>query len=177
MREVYKLEKAPRTLDELAQLWRDRFLGAAKTQQGDQRLKAFIKGKMVYGACMVETRHLVQLHSGPSVHVACALDALIEGFFQDVEIDSSCPHCQEPINLRMVGRKIVSVNPASTVLWMGVSPHGEGPTIETICPYINFFFSNSHAAQWRERNLNQVGVLLDISRAYEFVNMALPEVP
>ncbi len=175
LREVYRLKETPRTLDQLAGLWRNMFLGIAGTPKGEQRLNSLIKGKLVYGACLVETRHLVKLSTGANVHVACALDALIEGFFQNVEIESSCPHCQQPITVKMTDREVAKADPASTVLWMGVSPRGEGPTIETICPYINFFGSKDHAAQWREKNTDQVGVLLDLQEAREFLNEALPE--
>src|SRR5437867_12433408 len=75
----------------------------------------------------------------------------------------------------MTDRQVVAANPTNTILWMGVSPGGEGPTIETICPYINFFASNDHAAQWRERNTDQGGVLLDLQEAREFLNEALSE--
>ncbi len=175
LREVYRLKETPKTLDQLAGLWRNMFLGMVGTARGEQRLNSLIKGELVYGACLVETRHLVKLSNGASVHVACALDALIEGFFQNVEIESSCPHCQQPISLKMSDRQVVAANPTNTVLWMGVSPRGEGPTIETLCPYINFFGSKDHAAHWREKNTDQVGVLLDLQEAHEFLNEALPE--
>ncbi len=175
LREIYLLKETPKTLDQLAGLWRNMFLGAAGTPTGEQRPNSLIKGELVYGACLVETRHLVKLSNGASVHVACALDALIEGFFQNVEIESSCPHCQQPISLKMTDRQVVAASPTSTVLWMGVSPRGEGPTIETICPYINFFASNDHAAQWREKNTDQVGALLNLQEAREFLSEALPE--
>ncbi len=175
LQEVYRLKETPKTLDQLASLWKNMFLGAAGTPRGEQRLNSLIKGELVYGACLVETRHLVKLSNGANVHVACALDALIEGLFQNVEIESSCPHCQQPISLKMTDREVVAASPTGTVLWMGVSPHGEGPTIETICPYINFFASKDHAAQWREKNRDQVGVLIDLQEAREFLNEALPD--
>ncbi len=174
LKRVYKLEKAPETLDELAESWKKGFLRALETPKGKQSIDALARGESVYGACGTKTRHIVRLQGGPGVNVACALDALIEGFFQDVEIESSCPHCEEAISVKMVNRRVVAASPSSAVLWLGVSPHGEGPTIEMVCPFINFFSSADHLKQWQEENLEQVGVLLELSQANDFIAEALP---
>lgn len=174
LKEVYKIERGPKTLNDLAQVWKQRLTAALQTEKGKESLDRLSGGQLVYGETRAETRHLVHLRSCRTVHVNCALDALIEGFFQDANIESSCPHCQENITLKMVDRRIVSVNPDSTALWLGVSPHGEGPTVEVLCPFINFFSSQDHARQWREKNPEQVGVLLTLSQAHDFITEALP---
>ncbi len=174
LREFYKLEKAPETLDEFAELWRMLFLQATRTPKGRQSLDAMVRGERIYGQCGTTTRHLVRLPGRAGVHVACALDALIEGFFQDVEIDSSCPHCQEAIVVKIVDHQTASAIPQSAVLWLGVSPRGEGPTIETVCPFINFFSSQNHLREWREKKPDQVGVLMSLSQAHDFIARALP---
>ena len=174
---VYKLEKGPRTLDELAQVWNQRLLRAAQTPKGKQRFDALARGEIAYGECQAKTRHTVRLRGGRSVHVACALDALIEGVFQDVEIESSCPHCQDTITLEMVNRQIVATRPESTVLWLGISPQGEGPTIEVLCPFINLFASQDHVIEWRQDNPEQVGALLSLSQAHDFITKALASTP
>ena len=74
----------------------------------------------------------------------------------------------------MVDQQTVSIIPESTVLWLGISPRGEGPTTEVLCPFINFFFSQVHARKWREKNPEQVGVLLNLSQALDFIAKALP---
>lgn len=177
LKEIYKLQKGPRTLDDLAQVWKQRLTAALQTEKGKESLGRLSRGQLVYGETKAETRHLVNLRGGRTVHVNCALDALIEGFFQEVDIESSCPHCQENITLKMVDRQIVSMNPESTALWLGVSPHGEGPTVEVLCPFINFFSSRDHARRWRENNPEQVGVLLTLSQAQDFITKALPHAP
>ena len=165
LREVYRLEKGPRTLEELAQPWNRSFQSAFQTEKGKQFLDRLVRGELVYGETRTETRHVVRLGGERTVHVNCAIDALIEGFFLDVEIQSSCPHCEDNIALKMVGRQVVSARPRSTVLWLGISPHGEGPTTEVLCPFINFFASQDHEEKWREENPLQPGVLMDLSQA------------
>ena len=174
LRELYKLEKAPETLDELTDFWKRGFAKAFQTPKGRQFLVALARGESVYGACGTKTRHTVRLQGKAGIHVACALDAMIEGVFQSVEIESSCPHCEERIAMRMVDRQIISAVPQSLVLWLGISPRGEGPTVETVCPFINFFSSQDHHRRWRDINLDQVGVLMSLSQARDFIAGALP---
>lgn len=177
LREVYKLQQGPRTLDELARIWNQRLLNTLETERGKRQLDGLIRGELVYGGTTAETRHVVHVRNGKTVHVYCAMDAVIEGFFQDVEVESSCPHCDDSISLKMVDRQIVSVSPESTVLWLGISPKGEGPTTEVLCPYINFLSSPSHAKEWREKNPEQVGVLITLSQVQDFITKALPHAP
>lgn len=176
LKEVYKLQKGPRTLDELAKLWNQSFLGLMQTEKGKLSFDRLSRGKLAYGETSAETRHTVHLQNGRVVHVNCALDAMVEGFFQNVEIESSCPHCNHKINMKMVGREVVSTQPETTVLWFGISPHGEGPTTEVLCPFINFFTSDDHAKQWRGEKPEQVGVLLTVSQAHGFISKALKTV-
>ncbi len=173
LREVYKLQKGPRTLEELALLWNRSLLGAIRTERGKQFLEGLTREEVVYGQTKAESRHLVRL-GNRGVHVNCAMDALIEGVFRDVDIESSCPHCKDSVALKMVGRQVVSVNPESTVLWLGISPKGEGPMTEVLCPFINFFSSQELTKEWREKNPEQVGVLMSLSQALDFIVKALP---
>ena len=177
LKEVYHLEEGPETLEELAQFFNRSFQSAAQTFKGKEWLEALVQGRVAYGESKRKTRHNVRFQGGHSVNLYCSLDALIEGFFQDVEVESSCPHCEETILLSMVGREIVSKSPGSTVLWLGISPHGGGPTTEALCPFINFFSSDEHAARWRELNPGQVGALLTLSQAMEFAKIATVSVP
>jgi hypothetical protein len=162
------LDKGPRTLDELAQL----FCVYTPTK-GEKWWDALVEGRVVYGESQANTRHKVHLRTGRNVYVLCALDALIEGFFQNSEIESSCPHCKETITLTMTDRQIVSARPESTVLWFGISPKGAGPTKEMLCPFINFFASQDHVTEWQEQNPGQIGVSLDLQQAHHFVTRAM----
>ncbi len=177
LKEVYRLEKGPETLDDWAAVWKTRLLQGLQTPKGRESFHALVRGELVFGCTKGKTRHVVRLEKRGSVHVNCALDALVEGFFQDIDIESSCPHCEDKIAVSMANRLIVSANPHSTVLWFGISPNGEGPTTVVLCPYINFFSSENHLKEWRERNPEQVGVLLDLPTAHEFIAGTLPSSP
>ena len=174
LREVYKLQECPRTLDDLSKIWNQRLLASVQTERGKQSFDRMVRGELAYGETKTNTRHLVRLRTGRATNVYCALDALIESFFQDVDVESSCPHCKEEIKLKMLNRKIVTASPQSTALWLGVSPTGEGQTTEVLCPFINFFSSQNHAEQWRSDNPDQLGVLLTLSQAQDFITNALP---
>ncbi len=174
LKEVYRLEKEPETLSDWAEVWKTRLLRGIQTPEGKSCFDTVVRGELVFGATKSNTRHVVKLEKRGSVHVNCALDALVEGFFQDIDIESSCPHCEDKIAVSMASGRIVSASPLSTVLWLGISPYGEGPTTEVLCPFINLFSSQSHLKEWRERNPEQVGVLLDLPHAHEFIAGALP---
>ncbi len=177
LKEVYRLEKRPETLDDWAEVWKTRLLKGLMTPQGTEVFDALVRGDVVFGVTKSKTRHVVSQQKGGNVHVNCALDALVEGFFQDIDIESSCPHCEDKISVSMANRLIVSASPPSTVLWFGISPRGEGPTTEVLCPFINLFSSRNHLQEWRERNPEQVGVLLDLPQAHEFITNSLPSSP
>ncbi len=177
LKEVYRLEKRPETLDAWAEVWKTRLLRSLMTPQGKESFEALVRGEVVFGVNESKTRHVVRRQKQGNVHVNCALDALVEGFFQDIDIESSCPHCEDKIAVSMANHRIVLASPPSTVLWFGISPNGEGPTTVVLCPFINFFSSENHLKEWRQRNSEQVGVLLDLPTAHEFIAGTLPSSP
>jgi len=164
---LFCIDRKPENLGEFGDLLQEH----NKKCLNEPNLKAYFQeiyeGKKIFGDVDYETRHKVQLSSGRQVYVACALDALVEGFFQPIEIDSACFHCGQKIQIRMAKGAVDSVKPSSTVLWLGASREGDGSCETYLCPYINFFSSAEHVEEWRDKNPNELGMMLILHQSLE----------
>ncbi len=167
LRVLDRLSRVPQTLGEYGDLLQEYI----KKCLGEPRLKAHFQeiydGKRIFGHVDYETRHKVQLSSGRQIYVACALDALVEGFFQPIEIESTCFHCGEPIQIRMSKGIVSSLRPSSSVMWLGASREGVGSCETYLCPYINLFSSSEHVAEWKDKNPNELGMMLTQQQSLE----------
>lgn len=165
LRVLDRLSQVPQTLNEYGALLQAR----VKKNLEEPDLRAYFReifeGKKIFGHVNYETRHKVRLSSEREVYVACALDALVEGFFQPIRIDSACFHCGEPVQIKMSQGIVNSTSPSSCVIWLGASKVGEGPLETYLCPYINFVSSAKHVAEWRVKNPNELGMMLTLNQA------------
>ncbi len=99
------------------------------------------------------TRHRVAFKDGHEVYALCATDAVGIHFMlhRPITVRSLCPACENEMTIVMKDGRVDSVNPAGIVQF--VSSSGEcGCTAKTFCPNMNFFCSEKHVAEWRERN-------------------------
>ncbi len=167
LRVLDRLSRVPQTLGEYGDLLQEYTKKCLKKP----RLKAYfleiLEGKRIFGNVDYETRHKIQLSSARQVYIACALDTLVEGFFQPIEIESTCFHCGEPIHVRMSKGIVSSVRPSSIVIWLGASREGVGSCETYLCPHINFFSSAEHVEEWKDRNPNELGMMLTVKQSLE----------
>ncbi len=163
--QLFSLEGSPRTLDELGALSQDRWLERLGDPQLNDWFREVSSGKEIFGEVTYKTRQRVKLGDGKEVYTACALDAIIEGFFQPVEIESSCYHCNQQILVRMSKGNVSHAEPPTVVVWLGAS-RGGGCVCETdACPYINFFASKRHIDDWKSKNPNELGMTLTLQQS------------
>jgi len=167
LRVLFCIGRTPETLGELGELLQESMKKCLKEPQLKAHFQAISKGEEIFGNVDYETRHRVRLPSGRQVQVACALDALVEGFFLPIEIDSTCFHCGRPIRIRMSEGTINSKEPSSAVMWLGVSKEGDGSCGTNLCPYINFFSSPEHIAEWKDKNPDELGIMLTLQQSLE----------
>jgi hypothetical protein len=164
---LFCMDRKPENLGELGDLLQEH----VKKRLGEPNSKAYFQeiceGKKIFGHVEYETQHKVQLPGGNQVCVACALDALVEGFFKPVKISSTCFHCGEPIQVRMSRGVVNSVKPSLTVIWLGTSKEGAGLCETYLCPYINFFSSAEHVAEWKDKNPDELGMMLTVQQTLE----------
>jgi len=167
LRALDRLSRIPQTLGEYGDLLQEYVKKCLKEPNLRAHFQEIYEGKKIFGHVDYETRHKVQLSSGRQVYVACALDALVEGFFQPIEIDSTCFHCGETIQVTMSKGIVYFVRPSSSVLWLGASKEGDGSCETYLCPYINFFSSAEHVAEWKDKNPNELGMMLALQQSLE----------
>lgn len=167
LRVLFCISSTPKILGELEDLLQEYIKKCLKEPRLKAYFQAICKGKKIFGNVDYKTRHRVRLPSGRQVYIACALDALIEGFFLPIEIDSICFHCGQRIRIKMSEGTINSIKPSSTVVWLGTSREGVGSCDTNLCPYINFFSSSEHIAEWKDKNPNELGIMLTLQQSLE----------
>ena len=167
LQQLFGLEGVPRSLEELGDLVRSHWLKSMKNRGVNAHLSAIYNGREIFGSVNYETLHRVKLEYGRQVHTACALDAIIEGFFLPLEIESRCFHCDQPVCIRISKETVVHSEPSSVVVWLGTS-RGDSCVCETdACPYINFFASQEHVADWHNKNPSELGITLSLQQSMD----------
>lgn len=165
LQQLFGLEGIPATLEELGDLVRERWSKNLREQWLSAYFRKIYSGSEIFGSVEYETGHKVETTDGRSAYAACALDALIEGFFLPIEICSVCHHCGQPIRMQMSKGTILKAEPESVVVWLGASREGSCTCETDACPYINFFVSQEHVADWKERNPDELGITLTLSQS------------
>jgi hypothetical protein len=166
--QLLRLKGTPGTLAELADLVREKWMGDHFLSPLSY-LKAVASGRSVFGGVSYTTRHTVRLSGGESVHTGCAFDAIVEGFFRPIQIESSCPHCGEAIRLRMSHGEVSSVSPKSAVLWLAASTEngecqGRCESEIEMCPHTNLFASRKHLTSWTAKHPKELGMALTLQQ-------------
>ncbi len=158
VQEVFGLETAPLTLDDLGSSLKEWLAGS-----GAEAL--FAPG---------ETRHRVEFASGVR-YTYCALDALVLPFLigQQVIIRSECPHCTDPSVVKATGSGFYP-SPPGVVLSLGVSREGTGSVQQNACPYINLFPSKGHYQVWAADTSEALVVMLSLSKAFGMLGNLAP---
>jgi hypothetical protein len=165
LQQLFGLDGTPRTLEELSDLVRRHWLKSLGNPRLNAHLREAYYGREIFGNVNYETPHRVKLADGRQVHTACALDAIIEGFFLPLEIESTCFHCDQQVRIRISKGAVIHAEPSSAVVWLGTSK-GDSCTCETdACPYINFFASQEHVTDWQDRNPNELGMTLTLQQS------------
>lgn len=115
----------------------------------------------------IPTRHRIRVGRA-TARANCAVDALAVPFMVDhpVMIESTCPHCDGPITVRMSGGRDVAPQPDAPVVYVVSDACGEpGPAVLTRCPHINFFCSVGDAAAWQRVHSDLRGTVLTLDDA------------
>lgn len=115
------------------------------------------------------TGHRVFLR-GRSLNALCAIDALGAGamYGMDVEIESSCRACGEPVRVATTseGRKVRSATPSEAVVWYDFAY--EGGAAASCCRTTAFFCSHGHLRRWLTgRSQRHDGLALTLNEALE----------
>ncbi len=122
-----------------------------------------------YPLSAVPTRHIVELgFAAPWAN--CAIDALAVPRMvgRKGTVRSRCAHCDEPIVVEVEGTRVHRAQPVGiTIAYGGLADCSDRPSIESRCPFINFFCSLEHAQAWQPPVAWQ-GQLMTLDEAVTF---------
>lgn len=123
-----------------------------------------------YPFSALETNHKVKFDNGHEVYALCATDALGIHFMlnRDIIILSKCPECEKEIIIKVKNHQIDSCVPDRLIEFVS-NIQRCGCTAKNLCPYINFFCSEEHLNEWREKNpLYKSGEIYSLNEALEY---------
>jgi mercuric reductase len=117
-----------------------------------------------------DTGHRVSL-GGRNINAMCAVDALGVGDMcgSDVYVASACRDSLAPISIATSGhgREIETLQPQTTVVWLGLS-YVDGCAASSLCAETAFFRSDADLTAWLgARRSNTPGIRLSIPEALE----------
>jgi hypothetical protein len=121
----------------------------------------------------VPTRHRVSVGDARRWYAGCAGEAsAINGLFpgRTVTVNSRCPDCYEPIVLQYKDRSVLSVDPADSVIHIGIRPEKFRENWLVTCDSINFFRSPDHVKIWEDARPEARGIHFPASLGAEWVN-------
>lgn len=106
-----------------------------------------------YPFSALETNHKVIFDDGHEVYALCATDALGIHFMlnKDITILSRCPECEKEIKIVVKYHRIDYYFPEGLIEFVS-NIERCGCTAKNLCPHINFFCSEEHLNEWREKN-------------------------
>jgi hypothetical protein len=160
---------APEDLDSIAAGFHRRGADVLRELAAEDYLTLDTAGlpRAIYPLAAAPTRHRVRIAEGQQVWAMCAIDALgiAPMLNQVIDIDTSDPLTNDPIDIRVTPHRATSSRPG-TVVVAGRSAEA-GPAERICCDAINFFASAHSAARWMATHPGIDGQVLDIDQATE----------
>jgi hypothetical protein len=118
------------------------------------------------------TRHHATLDDGRSWWLGCAGESCAAHMhFPDhtMTVKSYCPDCWETITTVWKNGELLSVEPSSTLIHIGIHPDEWRNNFVVTCDNINFFKSKEHIAIWEAKFPNRKGATLPAQKGFKWV--------
>ncbi len=119
------------------------------------------------------TPHAVSVDGVQKWYSGCAIEAINIPYCHPgklVTIDSSCPHCGDPVTLTLRDGAILACAPSATVIHMGISPLKWRHNWIAACANNSFFPSETHVKEWERLNPQFRGAAVPIKTMREKFN-------
>lgn len=116
------------------------------------------------------TTPFVSLAGGKKYFANCAWDAIALHVMlgQDVEVESFCHHCAEPVRIHLSQGRVVSSRPESPLVFLSVPAAKWFDNLVNTCSNnMVFHSSKEHLNQWLARNPGLSGEQLTIAKTIE----------
>ncbi|OLS26361.1 MAG: Alkylmercury lyase [Candidatus Heimdallarchaeota archaeon LC_3] len=106
----------------------------------------------------IPTQYQVSTLQGKTYFANCAWDAIAFHIVlnQDIKISSFCYHCGQPVRISVSKSSLIVKNPESAIINFSLPiAHWMEDVIETCGNTMNFFSSDQHLKDWKEKNPNK----------------------
>ncbi len=165
LREIYKLDQSPRTVDEFG-------LSLAQRTTTHPQLRDLFKlikaGKAAIGECGEKHGYSMTLKDGRRVEVMCAYDALMTSVLQGTgDVHAACPHCGDDMLVLIEGTLVSKASLPSIMFWLGAGL-GDAPG-NPICDHLHLFPDTQHLNAWISSRRDELGVGIPLTDTVQFL--------
>ena len=161
----YRMEKPPVNLTELIEFAKAQVLA---TSGGREWVASIREGKVAIGETDTDRGHSIVSSDGREVKVMCGYDALRTTLLRGKGlVKATCFHCGEKMEIQIEDGELVRASHPSILFWIG-----DGLKGIPFCDHYNFFPNQKHIDGWLETNPEELGVVLSLDEAMEFLKLS-----
>ncbi|MHA1934922.1 MAG: organomercurial lyase [Candidatus Thorarchaeota archaeon] len=165
IKKQYRMETPPTNLTELIEFAKAQVLA---TSGGREWVASIREGKVAIGETDTDRGHSIVSPDGREVKVMCGYDALGTTLLRgEGLVKATCFHCGEKMEIQIEDGKLVHASHPSILFWIG-----DGPKGIPFCDHYNFFPNQKHLDGWLETNPEELGVVLSLDEAMEFLKLS-----
>lgn len=163
-RDIYGLPKAPSVFREFSDLARAIVADNPEWKKFRDLIRA---GKVVIGEVDEDRGYSVALPTGKEANVACGYDAVMTAVLHGRGlVRARCPHCREPMEIRIEDRTVVQSSPNSITFWYGAPPRGVPG--HPICDHLHIFPDPEHLKAWFRTQTDELGLAIPLDDFVEY---------
>jgi predicted RNA-binding Zn-ribbon protein involved in translation (DUF1610 family) len=161
LKRVYRLARKPGDPDEFFRLLKAESSKHPGTKAFIDRVRS---GKAVIGRSDVPTKDWITIDGSEKVYTFCSYDILMTAILRgDSKIGSSCPHCGEPVVVRIAKGRLQDFSPKGAVFLWGTGP--EGSPGNPMCDHLHLFPDEEHMAAWIRSKEEELGFSFKLPEA------------
>ncbi len=150
---IYGLDRRPRNPDDFLRLLEAE---SAKHEGTKEFLDRVRSKKAVIGRSEVPTKDWITANGSEKVFTYCSYDTLMTAVLRgDSQMGSLCPHCGEPMEVRIVKGELEGFSPKGMVFFWGTGP--EGSPGNPMCDHLHLFPDEEHMTAWIESKDEELG--------------------
>jgi hypothetical protein len=161
LKRIYGLTRNPRGPVDFFRLLKTKSAKNPGTRVFIDRVRA---KKAVIGRNDVPTKDWIAMDGSEKVFTFCSYDTLMTAVLRgDSKVGSSCPHCGEPVVIRIANGKLEGFSPKGTVFLWGTGP--EGSPGNPMCDHLHLFPDEEHMTAWIRSKEGELGFSFKLPEA------------
>lgn len=158
---IYGLERRPRNPADFFRLLKAESAKHSGTKEFLNRVRS---KEAVIGRSDVPTKDWIVVGKSERVFTFCSYDTLMTAILRGgSQIGSLCPHCGEPMNIRIAKGKLEDFSPMGMVFLWGTGP--EGSPGNPMCDHLHLFPNEEHMTAWVKTKDQELGLSFSLQEA------------